>query len=173
MHTLHTYTRTHTHTMWTDRHAIPTSVSVGTGHTPLSRAGPGKHSSMSCPDTRLTCPQRGAHLPLIPGSWERASPGDLICLIVSEAECLISFGRHFFLFYDPCIVAFATVLPGYQPFLINRRFFTHVHERIFNFKGQFSSVTQSCPTLCDPMDCSTAGLLVHGQLPELAQTHVR
>ena len=35
-----------------------------------------------------------------------------------------------------------------------------------------SSVTQSCPTLCDPMDCSTPGFCVHHQLPELAQTHV-
>ena len=32
--------------------------------------------------------------------------------------------------------------------------------------SQFSSVTQSCPTLCDPMDCSTSGLPVHHQLPE-------
>ena len=37
---------------------------------------------------------------------------------------------------------------------------------------QFSSVDQSCPTLCDPMDCSTPGFSVHHQLPELAQTHV-
>ena len=37
---------------------------------------------------------------------------------------------------------------------------------------QFSSVAQSCLTLCDPMDCSTPGLLVHHQLPKLAQTHV-
>ena len=37
---------------------------------------------------------------------------------------------------------------------------------------QFSSVTQSCPTLCDPMDSSTPGFPVHHQLPELAQTHV-
>ena len=37
---------------------------------------------------------------------------------------------------------------------------------------QFSSVPQSCPTLCDPMDCSTPGLPVHHQLPELTQTHV-
>ena len=36
----------------------------------------------------------------------------------------------------------------------------------------FSSVAQSCPTLCDPMDCSMSGLLVHRQLLELAQTHV-
>ena len=37
---------------------------------------------------------------------------------------------------------------------------------------QFSSVTQSCPTLCDPMNRSTPGLLVHHQLPEFTQTHV-
>ena len=37
---------------------------------------------------------------------------------------------------------------------------------------QFSSVTQSCPTLCDPMDCSTPGLPVHHQLPGFIQTHV-
>ena len=37
---------------------------------------------------------------------------------------------------------------------------------------QFSSVAQSCPTLCDPMDCSTPGFPVHHQLPELAQMHV-
>ena len=36
----------------------------------------------------------------------------------------------------------------------------------------FSSVGQSCPTLCNPMDCSTPGLPVHHQLPELVQTHV-
>ena len=36
----------------------------------------------------------------------------------------------------------------------------------------FSSVAQSCPTLCDPMDCSTLGFPVHQQLPELAQIHV-
>ena len=38
---------------------------------------------------------------------------------------------------------------------------------------QFSSVTQSCPTLCNPMNCSTPGLPVHHQLPEFTQTHVR
>ena len=37
---------------------------------------------------------------------------------------------------------------------------------------QFSSVTRSCPTLCDPMNCSTLGLPVHHQLPESTQTHV-
>ena len=37
---------------------------------------------------------------------------------------------------------------------------------------QFSSLTQSCPTLCDPMDCSMPGLPVHHQLLEFTQTHV-
>ena len=37
---------------------------------------------------------------------------------------------------------------------------------------QFSSITQSCPTLCDPMNHSTRGLPVHHQLPESTQTHV-
>ena len=37
---------------------------------------------------------------------------------------------------------------------------------------QFSSVAQSCLSLCDPMDCSIPGLPVHHQLPEFTQTHV-
>ena len=37
---------------------------------------------------------------------------------------------------------------------------------------QFSSVTQSCLTLCDPMNGSMPGLPVHHQLPEFTQTHV-
>ena len=39
-------------------------------------------------------------------------------------------------------------------------------------RDQFNSVAQSCLTLGNPMDCSMPGLLVHHQLPELAQTHV-
>ena len=38
--------------------------------------------------------------------------------------------------------------------------------------AKFSSVTQSCPTLCDPMNRSTPGLPVHHQLPEFTQIHV-
>ena len=37
---------------------------------------------------------------------------------------------------------------------------------------QIRSVAQSCPTLCDPMNCSTPGLPVHHRLPEFTQTHV-
>ena len=47
--------------------------------------------------------------------------------------------------------------------------------RITNFSAhsvQFSSVTQLCPTLCDPMNHSMPGLPVHHQLPEFTQTRV-
>ena len=37
---------------------------------------------------------------------------------------------------------------------------------------QFSSVAQSCPTLCDPMNRSTPGRPVHHQLPEPTETHI-
>ena len=47
-----------------------------------------------------------------------------------------------------------------------------VHEKILSLIIQFSSVAQSCPTLCDPMNRSTPGLPVHHQLPEFTQTHV-
>ena len=43
---------------------------------------------------------------------------------------------------------------------------------LFFSSFQFSSVAQSCPTLCDPMNCSTPGFPVHHQLLEFAQTHV-
>ena len=45
-----------------------------------------------------------------------------------------------------------------------------VHE-VAKSQTQFSSVSQSCPTPCNPMDYSTPGFPVHHQLPELAQTH--
>ena len=41
-----------------------------------------------------------------------------------------------------------------------------------SYNLQFSWVTQSCPTHCDPMNRSTPGLPVHHQLPEFTQTHV-
>ena len=43
---------------------------------------------------------------------------------------------------------------------------------IWNSSVQFSWVAQSCPTLCNPMNCSTPGLPVHHQLPEFTQTHI-
>ena len=43
--------------------------------------------------------------------------------------------------------------------------------RTWPISVHFSSVAQSCPTLCDPMNRSTPGLPVHHQLPEFTQTH--
>ena len=43
---------------------------------------------------------------------------------------------------------------------------------ITHYSVHFSSVTQSSPTLCDPMNCSTPGLPVHHQLPEFTQNHI-
>ena len=57
-------------------------------------------------------------------------------------------------------------------------FWIHFHKNISfsgsypSFPVQFSSVVQSYPTLCDPMNCSTPGLPVHHQLPEFTQTLV-
>ena len=47
-----------------------------------------------------------------------------------------------------------------------------LYEKAFLKDVQFSSVTQACLTLCDPMACSMPGFPVHHQLPELAQIHV-
>ena len=49
---------------------------------------------------------------------------------------------------------------------------THTNVLFLYISIQFSSVAQLCPTLCDPMDCSTPGLPVHHQFLEFTQTHV-
>ena len=46
------------------------------------------------------------------------------------------------------------------------------HFAWYTLFSSFSSVSQSCPTLCDTMDCSTPSLPVHQQLPKFTQTHV-
>ena len=48
----------------------------------------------------------------------------------------------------------------------------HLGKKVMTNLVQFNSVTQSCPTLCDPMNRSTPGLPVHHQLSEFTQTHV-
>ena len=53
----------------------------------------------------------------------------------------------------------------------NYRLNTGILERHLNSSAQFTSVSQSRPTPCDPMDCNTPGFPVHHQLPEPAQTH--
>ena len=51
-------------------------------------------------------------------------------------------------------------------------FIADLTQQVCKVLNQFSSVAQSCLTLCDPMDCSTPGLPVHHQLMEFTQTHV-
>ena len=58
---------------------------------------------------------------------------------------------------------------------ISRNYFLHTlisNLLSIKFSVQFSSVAQSCPTLCNPMNRSTPGLPVHHQLPEFTQIHV-
>ena len=50
--------------------------------------------------------------------------------------------------------------------------FLELKIRISQFENLISSVTQSCPSLCNPMDCNMPGFPVHHQLPELVHTHV-
>ena len=61
-----------------------------------------------------------------------------------------------------CLLICLSVFPA---ILLKTRFNPFVHCSV-----QFSSVAQSCPTLCDPMNCSTPGLPVHHQLLEFTQT---
>ena len=56
-----------------------------------------------------------------------------------------------------------------ETMILSRVFF---YDLLSELTAEFSSVVQSCPTLCDPVDCSTPGLPVHHHLPESTQTHV-
>ena len=89
--------------------------------------------------------------------------------LFSLCNQLVNFGDWFFLtvwitvfiqLFSFCLMILASI---YDPCL-NQLFYWWFH--------QFSSVTQSCPTLCDPMNRSTPGLPVHHQLPESTQNHV-
>ena len=73
----------------------------------------------------------------------------------------------------PYLLFFPLLSPPWQKIFLTWVF--TVFCRAFNVPWnifQFSSVTQSCLILCDPMDCSMPGLPVHHQLPELTQSHV-
>jgi len=66
-----------------------------------------------------------------------------------------------------------TSLAGYSPWGCKESDMTeHTHIHTYVTSVQFSSVAQSCPTLCDPMNRSTPGLPVHHQFPEFTQTHL-
>ena len=64
-----------------------------------------------------------------------------------------------------------SMLPKYQAKFMKKTPVRYSLVMFFNWH-QFSSVSQLCPTLCDPMNRSTPGLPVHHQLLESTQTHV-
>ena len=69
--------------------------------------------------------------------------------------------------YDPLILSRISQVITSTSISGNQMIFIWMHDSV-----HFSSVTQSCPTLCVPMDCSTPGLLVHHPLLEPTQPHV-
>ena len=82
----------------------------------------------------------------------------------------------------PCVqpptIFFERMKTSVLPFVLYlcSRVFHHVYGLCASdglwYSVQFSSVAQSCPTLCNPMNCSTPGLPVHHHLLEFTQTHV-
>ena len=78
------------------------------------------------------------------------------------------------------ILPFATMLVDSQGIMLReRQLLYHISSmqnlqkaELVKIESHFSSVTQSCPTLCHPMNRSMPGLPVHHQLPEFTQTHV-
>ena len=72
---------------------------------------------------------------------------------------------------EPDVMFFVYWMLNFKP-AFSLSSFTHI-KKLFQFSSvQFSSVAQSCPTLCNPVNRSTPGLPVHHQLPEFTQTHV-
>ena len=70
---------------------------------------------------------------------------------------------------------FTTVPPGKPSGILvhtKKKWAIKLWKNIEEPSVQFSSLAQLCPTLCDPMDCSTPGFPVHYQLLEFTHTHV-
>ena len=80
--------------------------------------------------------------------------------------------RHVITFRPTGIIQISSLPPKFLN-LVTSQSLNHLIP-LHRFWGlvQFSSVSQSCPTLCDPMDCSTPGFPVHHQLPEFTEIHV-
>ena len=80
------------------------------------------------------------------------------------------FMSHIFHFF--VVLIFLLLIPGHFIYVVVSLNSDPVVSQglMFLLLFQFSSVIQSCPTLCDPMECSTPGLPIHQQLPEFTQT---
>ena len=75
----------------------------------------------------------------------------------------LHFKVMFFSSYSPC-------LPFFDSLRYNSYTIRVIHVKYIS--DQIRSVAQSCPSLCNPMNCSTPGLPVHHQLPEFTETHI-
>ena len=94
----------------------------------------------------------------------------LACLWIVFSEQRFSLGIIFLDFFDGFFFLVPPVeLKKGSSWYYIRDFFLN---QCCTEQGQFSSVAQLYPTLCDCMDCSTSGFPVHHQLLELTQTHV-
>ena len=86
----------------------------------------------------------------------------LVCLLLLVTEWLLRFRKQFQYFINSSIIYLHAYLELNLLYQVPRK----------GNSDQFSSVTQLCPTLCNPMNRSTPGLPVHHQLPEFTQTFV-
>ena len=88
-----------------------------------------------------------------------------LCAWIYKVKSFFNFTTNVLLYFK-LILIFAT--SSFYNTYITKKLNRKYPENRF----QCSSVTQSCLTLCNPMDCSMPGFLVHHQLLELAKTHV-
>ena len=89
-----------------------------------------------------------------------------LCLsLLTQVEFFICLQMHLSDLLSRCESSFLYLLVS---FLLKKKKTFNISFRIGFSSVQFSSVTQSCPTLCNPMNCSTPGLPVHHQLPPKA-----
>ena len=93
--------------------------------------------------------------------------------ILTNMKQLLRYTNNFFFKFQNGMYIVPHVYPQMEGDIYRKCLCMHrvyPHSRIHS--SQFSSVIQSCPTLCNPMDWSMPGLPVHHQLPDLAQTDV-
>ena len=86
---------------------------------------------------------------------------NLLPLLYSHPELLVEISFSLIIFDLQCYISLSCTVKWFR-----------FSDFFFHTVIKFTTVAQTCLTLCDPMDCSTPGFPVHHQLPELAQTHV-
>ena len=92
-------------------------------------------------------------------NWERNNDN----LSLTGSKAVLGMSKEFSILKNYILpIPVGSLAKIYSVFILVRRFSS----------VQFSSVAQSCPTLCNPMTRSTPGLPVHHQLPEFTQSHV-